>query len=324
MLQTFSDMLAELFEAAEHLGLNAFPAEVIRLVGRLIRFDGAVLGMGEASALNPHNLVIHNAFVHGRDPAILSDYAKVSMVDPMTHSFLAGLPEPLASSYSTIKRAKCMDGLRAFYKCHKLKHLLLFGEAGGDQNPARWLVLYRSTGVAFDIQARLHLAALWPHIARSLSTNRAKFLQQQSHHRQHRGLALISSNGYIEVAEPLFRKLCALEWPTDVGRKIPDAVRNSWRRGQDYVGSKVKFKVQLEHDHFLVSQASTIGPLEQLTPAERVVAVRFGAGQSAKVVAKALGHSVNTVRTQLFHVYGKLGIHDKGELASYLDAESAD
>jgi hypothetical protein len=121
MLQTFSNTLAELYESAENAALNAFPVEVIRLVGRLVEFDGAVLGMGESSAPNPHNLVIHNAFVHGRDPGILSDYAKVSAVDPMTNKFLAGLSEPLASSYSSIEPGKHLDELRAFYNSHQLR-----------------------------------------------------------------------------------------------------------------------------------------------------------------------------------------------------------
>lgn len=323
MLQTFSDTLVELYESAENAELNAFPSEVIRLVGRLIRFDGAVLGMGESSAPDPHNLVIHNAFVHGRDKGILSDYAKVSMIDPMTHRFLAGLPEPLAGSFSTIEPGKCMDELRAFYNSYELKHLLLFGEAGSDQNPARWLVLYRGTGDVFDMQARQHVAAVWPHLARCLSINRSRFLQRQFPQRQYKGVALISSSGCIEEAEPLFRKLCALEWPTGIGRKIPDVVRNSWRRGHDYVGSRVKLKMHLQHDDFVVSQACTIGPMERLTPGERIVATRYAAGLSSKAIANALGVSVHTVRTQLSQVYDKLNIHDKGQLASYLLADSA-
>lgn len=322
MLQTFSDTLIELYESAEIAEINAFPAEVIRLVEGLVGFDGAVLGMGESVDPNPTNLLIHNALVHGRDPEILSDYAKVSTTDPMTRKFLAGLPEPLASSFSCIEPGKHMDELRAFYKKHELQHLLLFGETGDDQHPARWLVLYRRNGDAFDMQASQHVAAFWPHIARSLSINRSRFLRRQSANKQNNGVALIGSSGCIEVAEPLFRQLCLLEWPAGIGRNIPAAVSNSWRRGRDYVGTRVKFKMQLKHDNFIVSQASALGPLEQLSPAERNVATRFAVGLSAKAVANALGVSVHTVRSQLSHVYAKLNIHDKGELANYLRANS--
>ena len=318
MLQTFSDTLVQLYESAENVELSAYPPEVIRLLGKLVEFDGAVLGTGESSAPGPDNLVIHKAFVHGRDPAILADYEKVSMVDPMTNKFVAGLSEPLASSYSSIEPGKHMDELRAFYKSHKLQHLLLFGEVGGDQHPARWVVLYRSAGDAFDTQARQLVAAVWPHLARCLSINQSRFLQRQFPQHQHKGVALISSIGRIEAAEPQFRKLCALEWPAGIGRKIPDAVWKSWRRGLDYVGARVKLTRQLQHDDLIVTQAGVIGPLDRLTPAEGIVATRFAAGLSAKAIANELGISIHTVRSQLAHTYEKLNIHDKGELASLL------
>ena len=323
MLQTFSNTLCELYESADSAELSAFPAEVIRLVGKLVRFDGSVLGTGESSAPGPDNLVIHKAFVHGRDPEILADYAKVSMVDPMTNKFAVGLSEPLASSLSSIEPGTPFDELRDFYKRHRLQHLLLFGDAGSDENPARWLVLYRSAGEAFNMQASQHLAAVWPHLARCLSINQLRYLQRQFPQHQHNGVALINSIGRIQVAEPLFTKLCALEWPAGIGRKIPDVVWRCWRRGLDYVGTRVKFKLQLKHDDLIVSQACIVGPLEHLTPAERVVANRFAAGLSAKAIANELNISVHTVRSQLAHVYEKLDIHDKGELASYILADSA-
>ena len=318
MLQTFSRTLVELYESAETADVSAFPAEVTRLVGKLVGFDGAVLGMGESSALNSDNLVIHNAFVHNRDPEILADYAHVSMVDPMTSKFLAGLQEPLVNSFSSIAPGKSMSELRNFHTSHELQHLMLFGDAGGDRSPARWLVLYRSAGEAFDSQARQQVAAIWPHLVRSLSINRSRYLHQQSPQNQHKASALINSKGVIEVAEPLFRQLCALEWPAGFGKKIPETVWNSWRRGLKYAGAKVNLTMQLQHDDFIVSQAYAAGPLDQLTPTELTVATKFAAGQSAKVIANAQGVSVHTVRSQLTHVYEKLDIHDKAELASYL------
>jgi DNA-binding CsgD family transcriptional regulator len=274
------------------------------------------------STPTPQNLVIHNAFVHGRDPAILSDYAQVSMIDPMTQKFLDGLAQPLAGSLAAIEPGSHLNQPRDFHSSHDLQHLLLFGEAEGAQYPARWLVLYRGTGEAFDMQARQNIAAVWPHLARSLTINRSRFLQQQFPHYQHKGVALINSSGFIEVAEPLFRQLCALEWPTQFSRKIPDAVWNRWRRGPDYAGARVKFRMHLSRENFIVSQDSVIGPLDRLTRAERVVASRFAAGQSAKAIANALGLSVQTVRSQISQVYEKLNSHDKGELASYLLADA--
>ncbi|GAC1538563.1 MAG: hypothetical protein NVS2B4_18610 [Ramlibacter sp.] len=318
MLQTFSRTLIELYESAEAADVAAFPSEVIRLLGRLVSFDGSVLGMGDSAPPGAQRLEIHNALVHGRDQGIVAEYASVSLVDPMTHRFLAGLREPLCGSTSAIAPGKQMDELRAFHDRHDLEHLLLFGKPSQEQSPARWLVLYRGAGDAFDHSDSQHLGALWPHLERAIWTNRSRFLHSQSpsYHRQ--GAALISSGACIEVAEPLFRALCALEWPAGVGRRIPDAVWNCWRRGLDYVGKKVQFKMLFQHDGFIVAQATAIGPLALLTPQERIVATKFASGLSAKAVAKALGLSAHTVRSHLAQVYGKLNVHDKAELASLM------
>ena len=53
-----------------------------------------------------------------------------------------------------------------------------------------------------------------------------------------------------------------------------------------------------------------------MTARETLVARRFAAGLSHKVVARELGISPHTVRTQLMHVYAKLMLHDKGALAN--------
>lgn len=53
-----------------------------------------------------------------------------------------------------------------------------------------------------------------------------------------------------------------------------------------------------------------------------LVARRFAAGLSHKEVARELGISPHTVRTQLMHVYSKLSLHDKGALANYLMSQA--
>lgn len=86
----------------------------------------------------------------------------------------------------------------------------------------------------------------------------------------------------------------------------------------DYTGVRVRFKLQLFHHDFFVTEACPIGPWNLLTPAERLVATRFGSGVSAKSIASTLGLSVHTVRAQLSQVYAKLDIHGKADLARIL------
>lgn len=60
--------------------------------------------------------------------------------------------------------------------------------------------------------------------------------------------------------------------------------------------------------------------IDRLTPRESDVARAFSSGQSYKEVARALQLSPATVRHYLREIYIKLGLTDKAELASLLNA----
>jgi DNA-binding NarL/FixJ family response regulator len=62
----------------------------------------------------------------------------------------------------------------------------------------------------------------------------------------------------------------------------------------------------------------TIDVRARLSPAERDTAVLAAAGRSNKDIASELCVSVRTVETRLQHVYSKLGVSGRNELASAL------
>jgi DNA-binding CsgD family transcriptional regulator len=59
---------------------------------------------------------------------------------------------------------------------------------------------------------------------------------------------------------------------------------------------------------------------EALTPAERRVAALAAEGKTNREVAAALVVSERTVATHLSHVYAKLGVRSRTELARQIDA----
>jgi DNA-binding NarL/FixJ family response regulator len=59
----------------------------------------------------------------------------------------------------------------------------------------------------------------------------------------------------------------------------------------------------------------------QLASAEREAGLLAAAGRSNKQIAEELGLSVRTVENRLQHVYEKLGIKGRAELAAALDRE---
>lgn len=61
--------------------------------------------------------------------------------------------------------------------------------------------------------------------------------------------------------------------------------------------------------------------LQQLTPAERLVAAMAVQGQPYKSIARSLGKSPATVRNQLHAVYQKLGVGNRTALLCALHGE---
>jgi DNA-binding CsgD family transcriptional regulator len=62
------------------------------------------------------------------------------------------------------------------------------------------------------------------------------------------------------------------------------------------------------------------GVLGGLTPQERQIAVLLAAGQTTREAAVGLFLSPKTVEYHLRHVYLKLGIHSREDLATAIDA----
>ncbi|MFM2348237.1 MAG: hypothetical protein RL654_2990 [Pseudomonadota bacterium] len=63
--------------------------------------------------------------------------------------------------------------------------------------------------------------------------------------------------------------------------------------------------------------------LARLATREAEVAQRYAAGESYKVIARAMGVAPDTVRSQLQQVYRKLGVHSKIALARVLGPQTA-
>lgn len=315
-MQEFSRTLVELYQLAEHASPEDFPAGVMRLLRHWIGFDGAVFGMGENGGAR---LDIVQAHVHNRDAALLADYGAVSAIDPVTGHFLRGLQTPLAVDCRALYAARELHGLLDFTRKHDLRHLMLFGDTPQAGHPGRWLVLYRGTDRAFTPQEADYLHAAWFHVSRAIDISHARLLQQLELDQVQRRSALVSPRGTVEAADPHFFTLLEREWPGHSGKQLPAALWQQLERGQAYRGRQVEISGR-QHDSFVVCLARPIATLAGLTPSEEAVARRFAAGLSAKEIARELGVSPHTVRSQLTRLYGKLDVHDKAALAQLLNA----
>ncbi len=316
-MQAFSRTLIDLYHVAENTSLQGFPEEVLRLLQPWIGFDGAVFGMGESQAEADANLHIVQAHIHNRDASLLTDYAAVSATDPVTGAYLAGLTSPMPVDCQALYRQRRLDGMAVFTHKHQMRHLMLYGDAPTVGRAGRWMVLYRSDNTVFQAIEADYLHAAWFHVSRAVDINRATALNLQDPQHAQRASALATLRGTIAAADPHFHALLEREWPSCSCKNLPQALIDCAEKGLAYRGRHIEVTLR-RLDAYLVCVARTVDQLSLLTPGEFAVARRFAAGLSNKEIARELGVSPHTVRSQLSAAYSKLEVHDKAALAQRL------
>jgi DNA-binding CsgD family transcriptional regulator len=323
-LHAFSHTLADLYQLAEQATPDQFPPGIVRALLPWIHFDGAVIGMGESGNSSQNasqeDLQIVQAYVYDREPTLLDDYAEVSALDPVTATFLQGLDKPLRVDCEALYQEAALAPLQAYTRKHALRHLMLYGDHPTEKNAGRWMVLYRADARPFTEEDADNLHMAWSHISRSIALNRRKLLDQGDPTRAQRASALVNPHGAFEAADANFLALMQVEWPDQPMKNLPAAAHNLLAAGQAYRGKRITITMQPQ-DSFMLCLAHLATPVSSLTPGEQAVARRFAAGLSNKEIARELGVSPNTVRSQLLRSYSKLGVHDKAALAQRLMSE---
>ena len=107
----------------------------------------------------------------------------------------------------------------------------------------------------------------------------------------------VAARPHLRAALSTFERLGAAPWASTAAQELDATGETPQRRGTD--------------------------PLDLLTPQELQIARMLGAGRTTREAAAALFLSPKTVEYHLRHVYTKLGIHSRGELAAAVGAGSA-
>lgn len=318
-MQALSSAILELYECADNVGIHYYGEEAVRIVRKLIGFDGAVLGYSGFSvkADRSDDFEIQSAYVHERDQLILADYSLVSSADPITASFTAGLSSPISIDCEAYYKALGLEPLLKLIKKHDISNLMLFGDKPDTSKPVSWVTLYRSDAKTFGPCAQRHLSAIWPHVSRAIVNNRRAYLDKRLRERDSSAVAFINALGVIEYAEPDFDRMLRLEWAQQTGRRVPQELLRCALSAIEYRGKRICVRFMKLEQYFVYMVKEHDGT-QGLTPAELAVAVQYAQGANHKSVASNLGISQNTVRSHLAHIYNKLQIHNKVELSMAL------
>lgn len=314
--------LTLLYRSATTLSLQEFPDWLIRQTRQWIGFDGATLGFGQC--LENGQLLIGHANVFGRNPEMLTEYADVNRLDPVTQRFLTAPANLQRIDLSTLYDRLQSTALQHFAHRHDLRHLLLLGEPCRRGQALRWIVLYRGTHQEFLTGDSSLLIALWPHLLCALDINRSRVLDLNAPPLAERALALINREGFIEVADSTFLTLLSQTWPQFDGTRLPSPAQAARCQGKIWSGTHLTLSFTCLGHYALCHATRRNRTVPLLTPREQEVARLFVAGNTHKAVAQQLGRSPNTVRSQLASIYQKLGLRDKAMLAIWLKNQQAD
>lgn len=137
---------------------------------------------------------------------------------------------------------------------------------------------------------------------------------------RHPNLHLLMMTAY-EDSEQIFNSLQAGATGYLLKRSRPDDILNAIR---DVVqgGSPMSPQIARKVVQFFHKRQGTTGELEQLTKRETEILSQLAKGSLYKEIADEMKISLDTVRTHVQHIYGKLQVHSRTEaVVKYLELQ---
>lgn len=309
-----------LYQQAQTQAPAAFEASVFAALGQVLAFDAAWLGH---STLTPEGAQMHSSALHQLPGDYLQAWSRVQAQDPLVAWAQRGPGQP---TVLTVADAGLQPEFRAFLAHQGIAQILCAVTVDATLQTCLHVSLYRhGLKPAFDGEA-LMLQALMPNLAGAIALNRMREVENTVLGQQpaELGVALLSRQGVVQVANPCFGAMLQREWPDWSGGLMPPCAMQGVASGQSrrYAGQHIGIELSARGD-LLIATVRPLGRSSLLTARERAVATQFAQGHTYKTVARQLNIAPATVRHHLRQVYAKLGVQDKGAIAWALSQEQA-
>jgi DNA-binding CsgD family transcriptional regulator len=313
-MNNFFTVSQQLYKMAIDSAPRGFIEKMIKLLCKLIEFDGAFYGVGLVEKNSGRKLVIERGHVYQRAASMLNEYLPLSRIDPIIGKVVDGTELPFSCAPLDYYHHLSLPELHKFAARHHIRNLLIHGEFPDSGQVGRWLALFRGNDAPFESRDAFQLESLWPHISTAIQINLHYALHDTDPKYTEHASALLNSCGIAEAADPAFFHLLKLEWPECSNCHMPDSVLGTIIQDGIFHGRQIDL-CGLPHAGYLMCIVERVPMNATLSTAERKVAHYFAKGMTNKEIAVKLGTSPNTVRMQLKTVYRKLGVHSKIGLA---------
>ena len=313
----YSDLLLQLYCASRELSVAEFPNYAFCLIKLSLRFDSArytSLKISEAGS------VVQTAHLHNDSNDTVFDWEQINRHDSVVPTVTAVPGRAFAFHARTLFSTPEKRVMRDYTERTRHENMLVCAHWNSTERLWKSLSLYRAgPNDQYTECERNLLQLLMPHILQALRINVVLGSVCVRSDTGLDGLAIADSGGIIHYAGPGFVELLRAEWPGSCAVRLPAAVQQWTQRigSTEFRGRSVSIGLQVI-ENLLFLRARPLARGARLSGRELRVAALYGNGRSHKDVARDLGIGPATARNHLQHIYAKLGIGNKAQLAALL------
>lgn len=307
MVSDWSDFLLEVHHDSVRLSAAEFQVTTLQRIRTYLDFDFAIWGEGDGTSRE-----LHTATVLDQSPSLFETWEPVKHEDPFANLVIGNTGQTWAlSEVPRVFHSKAYSEHWGRYHAREMISTMQIDPRTGLHV---FVTLARESNQAdFSQQEREFKSLVTRHLFLAAQNNdRTTVTEAQGH------TALVDRFGILHAHDALFTALLIEEWGHTVRRRLPEAVVEALARNGHYTGQRIELTAEPIGSRWMI-RACPVTSLP-LSPREQQIAHAFSAGCSYKEVAQQLGIAPGTVRTHLTRIYEKLGVRDKGALATRLNS----
>jgi len=310
--ETAGRFLLELYRGTRSVTGSDFRKWALELLTRFVRFDSAFWGMGYMI----DEIVVTAFTLHNQPLEMMVNYERWKELDPLVEH-LACAPGTTIDMFDVISQEEFSK--TEMYKDHSKPFGIEQTLATLVMDPVTRLLnavsIYRSDPLQyFSPDEKAFMQFITPHLIEAATLNYFHGLLLEGEHGS--SIVVSSHDGMLYQVESEVAGLLQREWPEWKGPALPEPLRQKVC-GEDfssYQGSHIRVDFQPRGDqcHLLLHE---FGPFDRLTRRERQIAEQLAQGRPYKEIAREMGLAPSTVTNHANHIYRKLGVRNKAELA---------
>ncbi|HTJ03125.1 MAG TPA: helix-turn-helix transcriptional regulator [Methylovirgula sp.] len=318
-IESCSNLLLELYQAAITTSPESFQTTALRLVDQAIGFDRAWWGI---MAQKGSGFDLHSSHRYELPDAFETQWEAIKSDDSLARDAHG---KPRTTIHFDEKGLRSTPGLAELNDGHDLRQALCTSAFLPDRKSFLFVSLFRS-GVRTRTFKQHEIALkqlLTPHLYACWRVNLLAELQrhQFGNNLNKRGVAFVDRQGTIVCTDASFAALLTERWPAWRGPRLPKMLMDAFvsrdaSSNRECLDLHVAWIQTGGLYRFEIRCASA---LDRLTPREREIAEYFAQAQSYKDIAARTALAPSTVRHHLRTIYAKLDISDKAQLVRLVD-----